>query len=240
MSTPPSAATPAATATSSSARMSSTIAAPRMMRLARRSSTPRSIRTADVMPTLVATSAAPMNSDVPVVSPSAAPSPIPPAKGITTPSTPTDSAVGPTSRRSLSFVSRPTQKSRKTTPSSAKTSSTSPGSTSPKTAGPTSTPARISPTIVGWRMRRNSSSPTFAASSTTNRSVRMSAMPDVAAMGTRRRLSGCLVYACPTRMPTTATMTPPSVTWISDVRSGTLRNTLRIQAIATSSMLTTT
>ena len=153
MSTPPSAATPAATATSSSARMSSTIAAPRIVRLARRSSTPSSISTADVMPTLVAVSAAPRNRAVAVVSPSATARPMPPANGIATPSSPTDVAVRPTSRRSDSRVSSPTQNSRKTTPSSAKTSSTSLGSTSPKTAGPTSTPARISPTIVGWRRR---------------------------------------------------------------------------------------
>ena len=91
-STPPSAATPAATATSSSARMSSTIAAPRIVRLARRSSTPRSIRTADVMPTLVATSAAPRNNDGRRRSRRApTPSAMPPANGIATPSTPTES-----------------------------------------------------------------------------------------------------------------------------------------------------
>ncbi len=74
---------------------------------------------------------------------------MPPRKGRTAPALPTVSAIRPTARISDSLVFRPTQKSRKTTPSSEKTRSTSLTSTSPNTAGPTSTPPRISPTMVG-------------------------------------------------------------------------------------------
>ena len=127
-STPPSAATPAATATSSSARMSSTIAAPRIVR--RRAALEhaevdqhgggdpdarRGERGADEQRRRGALAerraeARPRRRT-----------------GSTTPRTPTEIAVEPTARSSDSFVSRPTQNSRKTTPSSANTSSTSLG-----------------------------------------------------------------------------------------------------------------
>ena len=67
-STPPSP-SPTATASNSMARMSSITAAPRIVRAARPPSTPSSISTADVMPTLVATSATPTNTAVAVSSP---------------------------------------------------------------------------------------------------------------------------------------------------------------------------
>ena len=57
-------------------------------------------------------------------------------KGRTTPALPTASEVAPTSFISESRVSSPTQKSRKTTPSSEKTRSTSVTSTRPRTEGP--------------------------------------------------------------------------------------------------------
>ncbi len=81
-----------------------------------------SAKTAEVMPTLVAARAEPMNRLVSVLSPNTSPAAVPAANGTITPITPTRAAVPPTSRISESFVSRPTQKSRKTTPSSAKTS----------------------------------------------------------------------------------------------------------------------
>ena len=77
------------------------------------------------MPTLVADRAAPKNMAVSADSPSASPTASPPAKGIATPATPTRAAVPPTSRISWRRVSSPTQKRRKTTPSSENTSSTS-------------------------------------------------------------------------------------------------------------------
>ncbi|MEZ5077003.1 MAG: hypothetical protein R2725_06145 [Solirubrobacterales bacterium] len=85
-----------------------------------------------------------------MLSPSASPAPIPTAKGTTAPPTPTPTAVGPTAFISESRVSSPTQKSRKTTPSSAKTSITSLTSTRPRTEGPINRPPRISPMIAGW------------------------------------------------------------------------------------------
>ena len=177
---PPSAASPTATASKIIARMSSTTAAPRIVRAGRVPNDPISIRTAEVIPMLVATSAAPMKMLVVAGSPRPRPTPTPPARGSTNPSMPTRIAARPTSASSESFVSSPTQKSRKTTPSSAKTSSVSPGSTRPITEGPIRTPARISPTIEGWFRRLKSSSPSFAASRTTKRSVRIPATGEAA------------------------------------------------------------
>ena len=75
-----------------------------------------------VMPTLVATSAAPVKTTTAVFSPAPSPMPAPPTNGKTTPNTPTSAAARPTSRRSPIRVSSPTQKRRKTAPSSEKTS----------------------------------------------------------------------------------------------------------------------
>ena len=135
-STPPSAATPAATATSSSARMSSTIAAPRIVRLVRPlehaeldqhrrgdADAGRDERGAEEQRRRRALAERDAERDA--------------ARERDHDAEHADRAcaVGPTSRRSDSFVSRPTQNSRKTTPSSANTSSTSPGSTRPKHGG---------------------------------------------------------------------------------------------------------
>ena len=99
---------------------------------------------------------------------------------MTTPAVPTATATLPTARISESRVSSPTQKRRKTTPSSEKTRSTSPTSTRPSTEGPTSTPPRISPTIAGCPIRLKTSSPSFAASRTRKRSVRTEAVSPAA------------------------------------------------------------
>ena len=81
-----------------------------------------------MIPTLVATSAAPMKMLVAADSPRPTPSAIPPPSGSAKPSAPTSAAVAPTSASSDAFVSSPTQKRRKTTPSSANTSRVSVGS----------------------------------------------------------------------------------------------------------------
>ena len=121
-------------------------------------------RSPRVIPALVAASAAPRKTLVSVLSPSARPSPIPPRKGRTTPALPTVTAIRPTARISDSLVFRPTQKSRKTTPSSEKTRSTSLTSTRPSTDGRRPGPRRGSRRrSPAGSIRLKTSSPSFGS-----------------------------------------------------------------------------
>ena len=153
---------------------SSATAAPSTVRASTRVSAPRSLKTRAVIPTLVAASAAPMNSEVSPDSPYASATPMPIATGSTMPMVATLSDDFPTDRRSPRLSSSPTSSSRRMTPSSARTSSVTSCPTSARTDGPMRMPARISPTTAGMRIRSASSAATLAASRTTRMSTRTS------------------------------------------------------------------
>ena len=147
---------------------SSITAAARMIRLARSCKRPLAARTCAVMPTLVATIAAPTKIDSICGSPQSRRMPHPRTKGTATPSTATQVAIGPTLIRSEAFTSSPTRNRRNITPSSASAVRKSLGAIQPSTLGPITTPARIWPTIPGWWKRSNSSSRILAEAKTTS------------------------------------------------------------------------
>ncbi len=167
---------------------SSTTAAPRTIRDSSAFSVPRSPNTRAVIPTLVAVSAAPMNTAGFVSCPSASATPKPVANGTTTPITATAVATPPTRRRSIRSISMPTRNSSNSTPTWASTSIDTPrspvSSTQPSTEGPMMMPPMISPSTAGVPIRSASSPNSTAAPSTTRRSRSrraMSTAPSVSA-----------------------------------------------------------
>ena len=100
---------------------SSATAAPSTVRASTVASARRSLNTRAVMPTLVAASAAPMNSDWLLSCPSAVATTKPPTIGTTTPTTATDIEARPTAPSSPRSISMPTPSSSRITPSSPST-----------------------------------------------------------------------------------------------------------------------
>ena len=159
---------PTATATINMASTSSMTAAPSTIR-------PESVRSApswssarEVMPTEVAVKAAARKTLPSREKPKTVAIANPPAKGSATPRTATRAAVPPTRTRSPTRVRTPTSNSNSTAPIWANSSVSGVTWYKPSRAGPTMTPARISPTSVGWPSRLNSSSPILVATSKTN------------------------------------------------------------------------
>ncbi len=148
---------------------SSATAAPSTTRASVVAMARRSLNTRAVMPTLVAVSAAPMNSATLKSSEmKASIAPRPRTSGVTTPTTATRNEARPTRPSSTRSISRPTSSSRRMTPISPSVWSTSsPWSTSPRTEGPIRMPATISPTTAGMPARSASSAASLAATSTT-------------------------------------------------------------------------
>ena len=167
---PPPVASLATTVKMINPRTSSTTAAPRTTRASLVPRAPRSPNTRAVMPTLVAVSAAPMNTAVVVLCPRAMAAAAPTANGTTTPPTATSIDERPTLMSSPTSISMPTPSSNRSTPSSANTASESVRSTRPRTDGPTSIPATISPSTVGILSRSANSAAAFAANKTTRTS----------------------------------------------------------------------
>ena len=108
-------------------------AAARMMRLARKFRSPRDASTCAVIPTLVATMAAPMKMLSTRGSPHMAAIHHPSPNGMMTPIIATRSAVPPTFSRSEDFTSSPTRNSRNITPRSERIRRTSLGAIQPST-----------------------------------------------------------------------------------------------------------
>ena len=133
-----------------------------MICAARLRSTPRSCSTRAVMPTLVATMAAATNAASCVVSPVIFMNAKPAAKGSRMPATATFIEVRPRRIRSLGLVSRPTVNSRKMAPISAREIMLGLGSMMRAAYGPSTMPARISPSTAGIISRSNTSPNTFA------------------------------------------------------------------------------
>ena len=131
----------------------------------------KSPNTRAVMPTLVAASAAPRNSDALSDSPRTVPAKTPDDMGTTTPMMATSIEARPTFLSSVRSISRPTSASRMMTPTSAKMRIASLGSMSPSIDGPMTMPAMISPNTAGTRMRSNSSAAIFAMMRMIARSV---------------------------------------------------------------------
>ena len=136
------------------------------MRLARMSSRPREASTWAVIPTLVATMAAPVKMLSSRGSPQSAQIPHPAKKGTMTPATATSNAVPPTFINSEALTSSPTRKSRNITPRSESVPRSSLGASQPSTCGPISTPARISPTMPGCPRRSKISARSLADAKT--------------------------------------------------------------------------
>lgn len=111
--------------------------------------TPRSAKTRLVIPMLVAARARPTNAAVPMPSPSIRPMAMPAAIGRTIAMSAVSTAGRPTASRSSRRTSRPTEKSRMTTPISASTKAVSPGMARASTPGPTMKPPSSSPTTAG-------------------------------------------------------------------------------------------
>ena len=153
---------------------SSATAAPSTTRASVVARARRSPNTRAVMPTLVAVSAAPMNSAVSVSRPSPIPATVPPAKGTATPMIATSIDARPTRPSSARSISMPTCTSSRSTPSSASTPRLTPRSpvtsTRPRTDGPTKMPTTISPSTAGSPTRSAPSAASFAAAITTSRS----------------------------------------------------------------------
>ena len=156
-------------------------AAPSMMRAVGASNRPIEPKTRAVIPTDVATIAAPMNIASTNNPPHAIAIKYPATNGSKTPRTPTVKARFPTLKIACGLVSRPTLKSRKITPNSANTLIISVGATHISTLGPIITPARISPTTAGCFNRSKTSAISLAAASIINRSSRMAACSTLAA-----------------------------------------------------------
>ncbi|CAB4885192.1 unannotated protein [freshwater metagenome] len=173
---------------------SSATAAPRTMRDSVDDSTPRSPKTRAVMPTLVAVSAAPRNTDVFTSRPSARPAPIPPRKGAATPSTATAKEALPTLASSLTSISSPTLRSRRITPISPSRRRASSACTRFSTDGPIRIPARISPRTAGTFTRSASSATSFAAASTMNTWNRIVPMsnPSVPSVAASSDIAACI------------------------------------------------
>ena len=163
---------PLITASTTSPRMSSRIAAPRMTCPSRLWRDPRSFRTRAVMPTLVAVSVAPTNrcARVGASGTNHRAVPHPRANGVTTPITATNAADGPTRTSARRSASSPTSNSNTSTPISARTCSVGSPRTkampcSPKKGGsrfPAPMPTRSSPSTEGCPNRSAASPPTFA------------------------------------------------------------------------------
>ncbi len=151
---------------------SSATAAPSTVRASTVASARRSLNTRAVMPTLVAASAAPMNSDWLLLWPSALATAYPPTIGTTTPITATDIDARPTAPSSPRSISIPTPSSRRITPSSPSTFSVSSPPTRFRTDGPMIAPATISATTAGTLMRSASSAASLAATRTMRMSSR--------------------------------------------------------------------
>ena len=128
---------------------SSATAAPRTIRASVEDNARRSPKTRAVMPTLVAASAAPKNSDAFSDSPSNEPASTPEDIGRTTPRMATSMDALPTRRNSLRSISRPTSASKIMTPISDKMRMASLGSMRPSMDGPMTMPATISPRTAG-------------------------------------------------------------------------------------------
>ena len=143
--------------------MSSITAAPRIIRLTSRLSSPICPSTRAVIPTEVATIDAPTKIDSIDPAPHASMTAHPRMNGTITPKTATASALPPTRKMSAGRVPNPTRKSRNMTPISASASVSSSGATSPSSPGPIRMPARISPATAGWRSRSKSSAASLAA-----------------------------------------------------------------------------
>ena len=139
-----------------------------MTRAARARSRPRRASTSAVMPTLVATMAAPVKMLSSRGSPQSVEIPQPQRNGRITPATATSSAVPPTLTSSEALTSRPTRKSRNMTPRSERMLSAWLGAIQPSTYGPISTPARISPTMPGCPRRSKISLSSLAEANTTS------------------------------------------------------------------------
>src|ERR1700686_5079242 len=143
-------------------RTSSMTAAARMIWLARSFKSFRSASTEAVIPTLVATRAAPTNRASLRVPPQETKTAHPAANGANSPSAATPAATALTRKRSATFTSRPMLNSRNRTPRSESALSTSLGAIHPSMLGPTSAPATISP-ARGGRCRRAKISPSSLA-----------------------------------------------------------------------------
>src|SRR6266576_516727 len=113
--------------------MSSITAAPRIMRLVWTSSRFIEASTRAVMPTEVATSAVPINSDSTLPAPHKHIKKYPATNGAITPSTATTAALVPTLNITEGLVSSPTVKRRKITPISANVLVISEGATQRRT-----------------------------------------------------------------------------------------------------------
>ena len=151
-------------------------AAARMMRAARVSSQPRAASTCAVMPTLVATMAAPDEDALDLR-----------LAGERGDSPSHEETAGRSRRRrpgercrqpcinSEDLISRPTRKRRNITPRSERAWRNSLGASHPRTCGPIRTPARISPTMPGCPRRSKSSAISFADAKTNSMEKGMSA-----------------------------------------------------------------
>ncbi|CAB4771302.1 unannotated protein [freshwater metagenome] len=154
-------------------RTSSATAAPRTMRASVDESARKSPKTRAVIPTLVAASAAPRNSDAFSDSPRTDPANTPEDIGTTTPMMATSIDARPTLRNSVRSISRPTSASKIMTPTSANIRIASLGSMRPSIEGPITMPAMISPSTAGTRILSNNSAAILATMRMIARSVKI-------------------------------------------------------------------
>ena len=110
--------------------------------------------------------------------------PHPAKNGTITPRVATKVALPPTLSNSEALTSKPTPNSRNITPRSESAFNISLGLIQPSTLGPTSAPARISPTMPGWPKRPNNS-------------ARSLAEPKIISMARGRGRGSCIVSVLP-------------------------------------------